>query len=282
MWRTHYLQNQLKRFQISESTDAMLVLLSPAKSLNYDAAPDAPAMTERLMADQTAILAKTTRNLSRAKLKAMMHISEDLADLNYHRFQAFKPEGDEASEKQAVLAFNGDVYQGFDAKSLSNDDLIWANDHIRILSGFYGLLRPLDAMQPYRLEMGTSIHTRRGESLYDFWGDKISKQLNTDLGADETVVNLASNEYFKSVDKKALKARIVTCDFKDVDEMGKARTLAFFAKRARGAMARYVVENRVENVEDLKQAVVDDYVFRPELSKADHWTFTRPQPPKKT
>lgn len=259
----------------------MLVLLSPAKTLNYDPAPDAPPMTERMMADQTAILAKTTRNLSRARLKAMMHISDDLAELNHARFQAFKPEGDVSAEKQAALAFNGDVYIGLDANSLSAEDLAWAQDHIRILSGFYGLLRPLDAMQPYRLEMGTSLHTRRGESLYDFWGDRISKRLNADLGSDKVVVNLASNEYFKAVDQKALKARIVTCDFKDVDELGNARTLAFFAKRARGAMARWIVENRATDVESLKTARPDGYAYRADLSKEDRWVFTRPQPPKK-
>ena len=260
----------------------MLVLLSPAKSLNYEPASQAPPMTPRLMADQTSILCKATRGLSRRKLKAMMHISDDLADLNYHRFQAFQPEGDPQAEKQAVLAFNGDVYLGLDAASLSGEDLGWAQDHIRILSGFYGLLRPLDGMQPYRLEMGTSLHTRRGESLYDFWGDRISKQLNADMGPDETVVNLASNEYFKAVDKKALKARIVTCDFKDISEDGKARTLGFFAKRARGAMARWIVENRCEDVSALKTAVVDDYRFREDLSKGDNWVFSRPQPPKKS
>ncbi len=260
----------------------MLVLLSPAKSLNYDPAPDAPPMTQRLLADQTAILCKTTRGLSRSKLKSMMHISDDLAELNWQRFQAFKPEGEPEAEKQAALAFAGDVYIGLDAGSLSHADLDWAQDHIRMLSGFYGLLRPLDAMQPYRLEMGTSLHTRRGESLYDFWGDRISKQLNADMGSDETVVNLASNEYFKSVDKKALKGRIVTCEFKDINDEGKPRTLGFFAKRARGAMARWIIENRAEDVEQLKTAEVDGYRFNASLTKGDSWVFSRPQPPKKS
>ena len=259
----------------------MLVLLSPAKSLNYEPAPDAPDMTERLMADQTAILAKTTRGLTGPKLRNLMGISDDLAKLNRERFQAFKPEGDPASEKQAVLAFNGDVYLGLDAASLSKGDLVWAQDRLRILSGFYGLLRPLDAMQPYRLEMGTHLHTRRGENLYDFWGDRISKQLNSDLGSDETVVNLASNEYFKAVSKKALRARIVTCEFKDIAEDGKLRTLGFFAKRARGAMARWIVLNKCEDVESLKTAIVDDYRYRDDLSKGDNWVFARKQPPKK-
>ena len=258
----------------------MLILLSPAKSLNYDPAPPGLPKTDRLMADQTAILAKTARNLSRAKLKLLMGISDDLADLNHARFQAFRPEGDPDAEKQAALAFAGDVYIGLDAKTLSKDDLLWAQDHVRILSGFYGLLRPLDAMQPYRLEMGVSLHTRRGESLYDFWGPRISKQLNADLGADETVVNLASQEYFRAVDRKALKARIVTCEFKDVKE-GKARTLGFFAKRARGAMARAIVEGRIEDVEGLKTLTVEGYRYSPDLSKGDTWVFTRPQPPLK-
>ncbi len=259
----------------------MLVLLSPAKSLNFDPAPGAPpAPTERIMQDQTAILAKTTRNLTASKTKTLMGISDDLAKLNVERFKAFEPDGNPEKEKQAVLAFNGDVYLGLDAKTLKNDDLEWAQDHIRILSGFYGLLRPLDAMQPYRLEMGIKLKTRRGEDLYTFWGDKISRKLNEDLD-DGVVINLASNEYFKSVDKKALKGTIITCEFKDIKD-GKVRVIGFFAKRARGLMARYIVENRIKDVEALKAFHLDDYTFDAELSSATKFVFTRPQPPAKS
>ena len=258
----------------------MLFLLSPAKSLNYEPSNRSLATTERLLADETRILSKTTKNFSRAKLREMMGISADLADLNFERFQAFKSEGAPEAEKHAVLAFNGDVYIGLDANSLEDEDLEWAQDHLRILSGFYGVLRPLDAMQPYRLEMGVKVHTRRGEDLYDFWSNKISKTLNEDLGEDGVVINLASKEYFKAVDKKALKARVITCDFKDIKE-GKARTLAFFAKRARGLMARFAVENRIDTPEGLKAFNIDGYTFDATLSKGDTWVFSRPQPPAK-
>ncbi len=261
----------------------MLVLLSPAKSLNYEAAPLQLPVTDRLLVDETRILSKTTRGLSRTKLRELMGISEDLANLNYDRFQAFIPEGNSEAEKQAALAFNGDVYIGLDAESLDQEALEWSQGTLRILSGFYGLLRPLDAMQPYRLEMGIKLKTRRGSSLYEFWGDKISKQLNADLDkndGDEVVVNLASNEYFKSVDKKALKAPIVSCDFKDIKD-GKARTLGFFAKKARGLMARYIIDNRLTQVEDLKGFNSEGYTFDSALSAKDKWVFTRPQPEPK-
>ncbi len=261
----------------------MLVLLSPAKSLNYEAAPLQLPVTDRLLVDETRILSKTTRGLSRTKLRELMGISEDLANLNYDRFQAFIPEGNSEAEKQAALAFNGDVYIGLDAESLDQEALEWSQGTLRILSGFYGLLRPLDAMQPYRLEMGIKLKTRRGSNLYEFWGDKISKQLNADLDkndGDEVVVNLASNEYFKSVDKKALKALIVSCDFKDIKD-GKARTLGFFAKKARGLMARYIIDNRLTQVEDLKGFNSEGYTFDPALSAKDKWVFTRPQPEPK-
>ncbi len=262
----------------------MLVLLSPAKSLNYDPAPADLPMSDRLLADQTEILSKTTQGLTRAKLRELMGISEDLANLNYDRFQAFAPEGNKEAEKQAALAFNGDVYLGLEAKTLDKASLEWSQNTIRILSGFYGVLRPLDGLQPYRLEMGIKLKTRRGENLYQFWGDKISKQLNSDLaqsGGDQIVVNLASNEYFKSVDKKALKAKVITCDFKDIKD-GKARTLGFFAKKARGLMARYIIENRINDVESLKNFNVEGYSFDSALTAGDKWVFTRPQPAPKS
>jgi cytoplasmic iron level regulating protein YaaA (DUF328/UPF0246 family) len=258
----------------------MLVLLSPAKSLNYEKPSLEVPMTERLLAKDTETLSKTTRGLSRTNLKSLMGISDALADLNYERFQAFEAAGNEDAEKQALLAFNGDVYTGLGAETLSKDDLEWAQGTLRILSGFYGLLRPLDAMQPYRLEMGTKLKTRRGEDLYDFWGSLISEQLNADLGGTGVVVNLASNEYFKSVDKKALDARIITCDFKDVKD-GKARTLGLFAKKARGMMARYIVENRITDVDDIKGFNAEGYTFDAELSSADKFVFKRPQPAPK-
>ncbi len=258
----------------------MLLLLSPAKSLDFSAAPDAPEVTEPVLMDQVSILSKTTRGLTKPKLKALMDISDDLAALNRERFQTFSTEPSPEAVKPAILAFNGDVYRGFDAGSLDRKALDWAQDYVRILSGLYGVLRPYDALQPYRLEMGTRLKTRRGETLYNFWGQHISKALNADLKGDDepTVINLASKEYFSAVDRKALKARVITCDFKDIKD-GKARTLGFFAKYARGLMARFAAESGAKAPEQLKAFNLEGYSFDEGLSKPDNWVFTRPQPP---
>uniref|UniRef100_UPI0026328136 peroxide stress protein YaaA n=1 Tax=Maricaulis sp. TaxID=1486257 RepID=UPI0026328136 len=238
----------------------MLVLLSPAKNMNFDPLErELPATTPALI-DETRILSKTTRGLTASKIKAMMGISDDLAQLNRERFQAFDAE--QPGEKQAAFAFNGEVYRGLDAASLSEDDLNWAQDHLRLLSGMYGTLKPLDAIHPYRLEMGRKLHTRRGESLYDFWGTLIAKDLNAAMdGEDEPVVlNLASNEYFKSVDKKALKAKVITATFKE-EKDGQLRALMVYAKKARGMMARWVIENRITDPADLVKFDAGGYRF---------------------
>ena len=253
----------------------MLILLSPAKQMNFDPVP--VEMTTPALLDQTRILSKTTRGLSASKLKSLMGISDDLARLNRERFQAFDAE--QPGSKPAAMAFTGEVYRGLDADTLSGGDLDWAQDHLRLLSGFYGVLRPLDGIQPYRLEMGTKLHTRRGESLYDFWGDTIAKELNKALeGEDDPVIlNLASNEYFKAVDKSKLKARIVTASFKEVKD-GQARMLMVFAKRARGLMARWAIENRITDPADLADFNVDGYSLDKAGSKDGDFLFTRPQP----
>ena len=261
----------------------MLMLLSPAKSLIEGPAVDAVPATEPVMLDQTAELLETTKKLSTKDLRELMSISEDLATLNHDRFQEMSLPFDEDNARQAALMFDGDVYKGLDAPSLDKDDLEWAQDHVAILSGFYGVLRPLDLMQPYRLEMGTKLKTDRGRSLYAFWGQRITDQLNDWLEArgDDVVVNLASNEYFRSVKKKKLGARIVTPVFKDVKK-GKARTISFYAKKARGAMVRWAIENRVTDAEELKRSEVMGYTFQPELSDDKRWVFHRPQPPPKS
>ena len=260
----------------------MIILLSPAKNLNFDAAPDAPRATKPAFLKDAAELSETTRKLTRAKIKSLMKISDKLADLNYERFQAFGADGKSESLKQAALAFNGDVYLGLDAATLSAEDLAFAQDHVRILSGLYGLLRPLDAIQPYRLEMGSKLKNPRGKNLYAFWGDKIAGEIDTALKGhdDPTVVNLASNEYFDAVDLKSLKAPFVTPVFRE-EKDGSAKTISFFAKRARGMMARWAAENRVERAEDLKGFDVAGYKFQPGDSKDDLWVFSRPQPPLK-
>ena len=255
----------------------MLILLSPAKNMNFDAVERALPATAPALLDETRILSATTRGLSTSKIKALMKISSDLARLNRDRFRAFDAE--QSGEKQAALAFAGEVYRGLEAATLSDEDLAFAQDHLRILSGMYGALRPLDGIHPYRLEMGRKLHTRRGESLYDFWGDKIARHLN-EVQAGETdpvVLNLASNEYFKAVDQKALKARIITASFKE-EKDGQARMLMVFAKKARGMMARWVIENRISDPADLVKFDAGGYRFDEAGSSEGDLMFSRPQP----
>ena len=261
----------------------MLMLLSPAKNLNFEPAFEAPKATKPALARDTSELADVTRKLTRSKIKKLMGISEKLSDLNYERFQGFKTAGKIEGAKPAALAFNGDVYLGLEAKSLSSGDLEFAQDHLRILSGLYGLLRPLDAIQPYRLEMSSRLRNPRGADLYDFWGDKIAKEINKAAKThdDPTIVNLASNEYFKAVDPATLKAPVVTPVFKE-EKDGRMRQLQFFAKRARGLMARWAVQNRIKSAKDLKKFSGAGYKFHEGESVDDIWLFSRPQPPKKT
>lgn len=253
----------------------MLIVLSPAKRLDFSPPPAPVRATERRFDQDTAELARTTRKLSRADLRRLMSISDKLADLNHARFQAFDIESDEGA-LQAAFAFAGDVYDGLNARSLDSEALDWAQDRLRILSGFYGLLRPLDRIQPYRLEMGTRLKTKRGASLYDFWGDRISRQLNLDAQdhVDPTVVNLASQEYFGAVDAKALTLPVVTPHFKEQRE-GEVRIISFFAKKARGAMTRYAIENRLEKAADLKGFDQNGYRFDKAASNETDWIFIR-------
>lgn len=255
----------------------MLILLSPAKRLDFSPAPGAPAATAPRLLDETARLAVTTRRLSAPEIGRLMSLSDDLARLNRQRFQALDPASDEGLP--AALAFAGDVYQGLDARSLSAEDLAWAQDRLRILSGLYGLLRPLDRIQPYRLEMGTRLRTRRGANLYDFWGDRIARLLTADAEghADPTVVNLASQEYFGAVDARALKRPLVNVRFEE-EKDGFRRVVSFHAKKARGMMARWAVERRAERAEDLKGFDSAGYRFDPAASGERDWTFARPQP----
>lgn len=250
------------------------MILSPAKRLDFsDPATDVPATAHRMTEDVRS-LSVTARRQTQADLRRLMGISSDLAKLNQARFKAFDPDSEEGL--QAALAFAGDVYQGLDARSLAADDLGWAQDHLRILSGLYGLLRPLDRIQPYRLEMGTRLKTRRGSSLYDFWGDRISKALNADAEGhgDPTLVNLASQEYFGAVDARALKLPVVTIHFRE-EKDGESRIISFFAKKARGTMARYAIENRIDRAGDLKAFDRDGYRFQAGQSTDSDWIFIR-------
>ena len=255
----------------------MLVVVSPAKSLDMQPTDIAPTQPQ-FQADAVR-LSKTAKNLTLKQLKGLMDISDDLARLNRDRFAAFAAEPDAEAVKPAALAFNGDTYQGLEAKTLSSDDLVWAQDHLGILSGLYGLLRPLDAIQPYRLEMGSRLKTRRGKTLYDYWGDTIAKALNAQaaiIGTD-TLVNCASQEYFGAADRKALKLRVITPQFMELKD-GKPRIVSFFAKRARGAMARFIVENRVTDAQTIKSFCTGGYGFDPDLSNGDKWVFVRDYP----
>ncbi len=253
----------------------MLIVLSPAKRLDFSAPPvDAPATAPRLVEDM-ASLVRTARRQTKSDLRRLMGISEDLARLNRERFQAIDPEATDAGV-QAAFAFAGDVYQGLEARTLGPSALAFAQDHVRILSGLYGLLRPLDRIQPYRLEMGTRLKTRRGTSLYDFWGDRISKQLNADAEAhaDRTLVNLASQEYFGAVDARALTLPVVTPHFRE-EKDGESRIVSFFAKKARGAMARFAVDAKIESAADLKAFDTDGYRFQKADSTETDWIFIR-------
>lgn len=259
----------------------MLILLSPAKQLKFDESPLVSETSQPELLDQTRILSKTTSNLTAPKLKSLMGISDDLAKLNRDRFQTFDP--DNRSGQAAALTFNGEVYRGLDAESLSDADMGWAQDHLLILSGLYGALRPLDQIQPYRLEMGTRLKTRRGESLYDFWGDHIGEYIDQKLASDDepVIVNLASNEYSKAARLKDRKARIITVDFKE-EKDGQLRALMVYAKKARGMMARWIIENRIEDPGKLTGFNVAGYCYEPDGSSEDRLLFTRPQPePKK-
>ena len=252
----------------------MLIVLSPAKRLDFTEADPALPASERRFREDTASLAKTARARTVAELRRLMNISDDLARLNRERFQAFDAESTDGV--QAAFAFAGDVYEGLRARELGAAELAWAQDHLRILSGLYGLLRPLDRIQPYRLEMGTRLKTRRGSSLYDFWGDRISKQLNADAEgqADPTLVNLASQEYFGAVDARALKLPVVTPHFRE-SKNGESRIISFFAKKARGGMARFAIDERIEKAEDLKAFDRDGYRFDKASSTEADWIFTR-------
>jgi cytoplasmic iron level regulating protein YaaA (DUF328/UPF0246 family) len=260
----------------------MLILLSPAKNLDYSPPSQDVARTTPRMVTDIVELSKVAAKLARADIAQLMDLSEKLADLNWHRFQAFGGTLDGPDTLQAALAFNGDVYQGLSARTLTAEDLDWAQERLRILSGLYGVIRPLDAIAPYRLEMGTRLKTERGHNLYEFWGSKISAALNADLVNQDapTVINLASTEYFSAVDKEALKARTITCHFKETKD-GDTRIVSFYAKRARGLMARYAITNRVSDPNGLKDFDSDGYRYDSAASTPDTWIFTRAQPARK-
>jgi cytoplasmic iron level regulating protein YaaA (DUF328/UPF0246 family) len=256
----------------------MLIVLSPAKALNFTAPAKPAPMTTPEMAVDIAELSITAKKLTVRQLKSLMDLSDSLATLNRERFQAFDPAMEDGL--QAAFAFNGDVYSGLKARELDKKGLAYAQGHIRILSGLYGLLKPLDGIQPYRLEMGTSLKTKRGKTLYAFWGDRIAAALNEQgLGAkDPTLINAASQEYFGAVDRKALKLPVVNLRFLE-EKDGEAKIISFYAKKARGLLARYAIDNRIDKHADLKAFDSEGYRFQPQASSDTEWVFSRPQPP---
>ena len=260
----------------------MLTLLSPAKKMNMTPTKTGVPITKPRLLDDIHELAIVAKTQTAEDLKRLMHISDNLATMNFERFQSFNLDNRSNTAKPAGLAFDGDVYWGLEAESLSKKTLSYAQDHLRILSGLYGVLRPMDAIQPYRLEMGTKMATKRGKSLYEFWGAGIADQLNKDLAdhSDTTVVNLASNEYFKAVNSKALGRTVIAAKFLNVKD-GKARSLMYYAKHARGSMARWIMENRVDRAEGLKDFDADGYTLDAKASTDSELVFSRPQPPKK-
>lgn len=255
----------------------MLVVISPAKRLDMDPVKGASPTLPEFQADANR-LAGHARQLGVQGLEKLMDISRDLAVLNRDRFRDFRDEADPSQDKPAVLAFAGDTYTGLEASSLDAEELDWAQDHLRILSGLYGVLRPLDAIQPYRLEMGSRLKTRRGKNLYDYWRDAPAKALKAqaaDVGTD-TLINCASQEYFGAVDQGKLGLRVITPVFMEMKPTG-PKIVSFFAKKARGSMARFIIQRRLSAPEGIKEFDLGGYAYRPEMSEGGNWVFLRDQ-----
>ncbi|AYR25226.1 peroxide stress protein YaaA [Herbaspirillum rubrisubalbicans] len=254
----------------------MLIVLSPAKSLDYDTPPTTDVHTTPAFVPRSAELIEVLKTKSPAEIGSLMGISDQLSVLNVSRYASWSRKFTTKNAKQAVLAFNGDVYEGLDAASLAAGQLDYLQQHVRILSGLYGMLRPLDLMQPYRLEMGTKLANPLGKDLYAFWGSEITEALNGELAAQKTpvLVNLASEEYFKVVKPKLLKAQVVAPVFEDW-KGGKYKIISFYAKRARGLMARYAALKNINHPEKLKAFDLEGYAFAPEASSESSWVFRR-------
>ena len=254
----------------------MLIVISPAKTLDYSTPPITKKFTIPDYLDDSQELINRARNYSTLDISEIMAVSTKIAELNFERFKDWHTPFTPENAKQAVLAFKGDVYTGLDAETLKAADFTYAQKHLRILSGLYGLLRPLDLMQPYRLEMGRKIETDRGKNLYEFWGNTITDGLNKQLkkSGSSYLINLASNEYFKSVKPKLLNAEIITPAFKDFKN-GEYKMMGVYAKKARGMLSRYIIENKLTNIDDIKQFDLDGYVFNKKLTDGNTWVFTR-------
>jgi len=253
----------------------MLMIISPAKTLDYDSPLATETYTQPDFLDDACELIDQLKALEPHQVSNLMSISDKLGQLNAERFRTWHTPFTPDNARQAILAFKGDVYTGLDAESFSEQDFAFAQKHLRILSGLYGLLKPLDLMQPYRLEMGTRFENQRGKDLYAFWGSKITDALNKLLAQDDQVlVNLASNEYFKSVQTKQLDGRLITPQFKDWKN-GQYKMISFYAKKARGLMCRYAIQNQITQADDLKGFNLEGYYFSEDQSDKNNWVFLR-------
>lgn len=250
----------------------MLALLSPSKTLDFETAKSFSKPTCPALFDESLKLIDILKNKKLSEIQSLMKLSDKLSELNYSRFQNFAENMNDINAKQAVFAFKGDVYEGLDAETFSPEDLEIINNKVAIISGLYGLLKPLDYIQPYRLEMGTRLENQEGKNLYEFWKGKISNHLNNI--EKNTIVNLASEEYFKAIDKKNLSAKIINIHFKE-DKNKQVKTIGIFAKKARGLMARFIVENNIEHIDKLKNFNISGYKFISDLSDNNNLTFIR-------
>ena len=253
----------------------MITVISPAKTLDFESQPITNCHTQPKFLAQSQALIDELRELSAPGIATLMKLSDKLAGLNMARFQTWTTPFSLDNSKQAVLAFKGDVYTGLDADTMDDEGLAFAQQHLRILSGLYGVLKPLDLIQPYRLEMGTQFANTKGKNLYQFWGGQLREEIETEASqSDAVLVNLASNEYFKALEAKKLNTRIITPAFKDMKN-GQYKMISFYAKKARGAMARFVVQNRLKTKDDLKGFAAGGYCYQPDQSDADHLVFER-------
>lgn len=253
----------------------MIAIVSPAKTLDFDTEHDHQRTLPRFQREALQLI-EVLKYKSEPQVKDLMSISDQLAQINVERYQHFTKKKDPLHARHAVFAFQGDVYQGLEAETFTKEELAYSQSHFRILSGLYGLIRPLDLIQPYRLEMGTKLKVQEDDNLYEFWGDKIAKQLNRDLKqqGDKLLINLASVEYFKSVDRKVLKANVIDVDFKDFSN-GEYKVISFYAKKARGMMSRFIIKNQPTSVDELKAFDYDGYYFDEQNSTDELLAFKR-------
>ena len=253
----------------------MKIVLSPAKSLDFDNIPETEVASHPIFLNESQLLVNKLKKYSPKKVGALMSISPKLSDLNYSRFQDWTLPFTNDNAKTAMYVFTGDAYRGMNPRDFSQEDVLNAQGYLRILSGLYGVLKPLDIMQPYRLEMGTKLeYSKNVNNLYKFWGDKVTDALNEEMVKDEVLINLASNEYFKVIDPKKLNHRIVTCSFKD-EKNGAYKMISFFTKFARGLMTRFIIQNKISEVDQLKAFDLDRYCYNEEMSTEDNFVFVR-------